>query len=237
MFPRTTARLALILLATLPFGCGTGGSALNPAGEAAEKIAVLFWWMTGGALLIWLGMMALAIYATRASKDIDREQQAKKLILAGAIVPTVVLAALLTYGLRALPGIVAPAPVGTLRILVTGEQWWWRMRYLPADGQPFDVANELRLPVAEPVEFLLESDNVIHSFWIPALGGKMDLIPGRTNRLVLRPTRTGTFKGFCAEFCGTAHAKMSFEAIVLPREEFDQWLAVQQQPVRSESQQ
>ena len=237
MFLRTTAILAVVLSTILQFGCGTGSSALNPAGEAAERIAVLFWGMTGGAFLIFLGMIALGIYATRARKDIDREQQAKKLILAGAIVPTIVLAALLTYGLRVLPAIVAPAPAGTLQILVTGEQWWWRLRYLPTNGQPFEVANELRLPVGEPVEFLLESDNVIHSFWIPALGGKMDLIPGRTNRLVLRPTRTGTFKGFCAEFCGTAHAKMSFEAIVLPRQEFDQWLAGQQQPVRSESQQ
>jgi cytochrome c oxidase subunit 2 len=77
------------------------------------------------------------------------------------------------------------------------------------------------------VEFLLESDNVIHSFWVPSLAGKMDLIPGRTNRLLLRPTRTGTFAGVCAEFCGRAHAKMRFTVIVVPPQEFDRWVTEQ----------
>lgn len=146
----------------------------------------------------------------------------------------VVLAGLLSYGLRVLARTTAPAPPGTLQISVQGKQWWWRVRYLMPGAPPFELANEIHLPVGEPVEFLLESDNVIHSFWIPALGGKMDLIPGRVNRLVLRPTRVGVFQGVCAEFCGKSHAKMAFQAIVVARPDFDAWVANQRQYAKPE---
>ena len=188
---------------------------------------MLFWWMTAGAVVIWLGVLALAVYVTRAEPNDARERQAKRLIIAGAAIPTVVLAALLAYGLTLLPRMLRPAPENTLRVWVHGEQWWWRVRYQPANAPAFVLANEIRLPVGRPVEFLLESDNVIHSFWVPSLGGKMDMIPGRTNRLLLRPTRTGTFAGMCAEFCGRAHAKMRLTVIVLPVDEFDRWMAEQ----------
>jgi cytochrome c oxidase subunit 2 len=205
-------------------------SALNPGGSPADEIAVLFWWMTAGSLLIWIAVLALAIYVVRAVPNDARERQAKRLILAGTGSSAVVLAALLTYGLLLLPRTLQPAPPGTLRVWVHGEQWWWRIHYQPADSPAFALANEIRLPVNRPVEFLLESDNVIHSFWVPSLSGKMDLIPGRTNRLVLRPTRTGTFAGLCAEFCGRAHATMRLTVIVLPQNEFDRWIAEQTSP-------
>jgi cytochrome c oxidase subunit II len=202
-------------------------SALNPAGNPADDIAGLFWLMTAGAAIIWVAVLALAIYVVRAEPNGTREAQAKRLILAGAAIPTVVLAALLAYGLTLLPRVLRPAPPQTLRVWVHGEQWWWRVRYEPAGVPAFVLANEIRLPVGRPVEFMLESDNVIHSFWVPSLAGKMDLIPGRTNRLLLRPTRTGTFAGICAEFCGRAHAKMRFTVIVLPVDEFERWVADQ----------
>jgi cytochrome c oxidase subunit 2 len=107
--------------------------------------------------------------------------------------------------------------------------WWWRVRYQSASGPSVELANEIHLPVGEPVEFQLESDNVIHSFWIPSLGGKMDMIPGRVTRLVLTPTRTGLFRGACAEYCGTSHALMTFDVIVEEKPEFDRWLAHQAQ--------
>lgn len=183
--------------------------------------------MTAGAVVIWVGVLALALYVARAEPHDARERQAKQLIIAGAAIPTVVLAALLAYGLTLLPRALASAPPNTLRVWVHGEQWWWRIRYQPADAPAFVLANEIRLPVGRPVEFLLESDNVIHSFWVPSLGGKMDLIPGRTNRLLLRPTRVGTFAGMCAEFCGRAHASMRLTVIVLPVDEFDRWAEAQ----------
>jgi cytochrome c oxidase subunit 2 len=202
-------------------------SALNPAGSPADGIAVLFWWMTAGSILIWIGVVALAIYVARAVPNDAREHQAKRLILTGTALTTVVLGALLAYGLLLLPRALQLAPPDTLRISVHGEQWWWRIRYQPPDNPAFVLANEIRLPVGRPVEFLLESDNVIHSFWVPALGGKMDLIPGRTNRLLLRPTRTGTFAGMCAEFCGRAHATMRLTVVVVPEDEFNRWVAAQ----------
>jgi cytochrome c oxidase subunit 2 len=151
----------------------------------------------------------------------------------GAVVPTLVLAVLLIYGLWMLPRLVASAPEGSLRIHVSGEQWWWRERYELPDGERIDLANEIRLPVNEPVQFILESSNVIHSFRIPSLGGKRDMIPGRVTRLALLPTRTGIFRGVCAEYCGTSHALMSFCVAVSGKGEFTRRLEEQ----RAEGQQ
>ena len=112
-----------------------------------------------------------------------------------------------------------------LRIEVIGEQFWWRVTYYPADGRtPVLSANEIRLPVGERVEFLLKSTDVIHSFWIPSLGGKMDMIPGRVNRFSLLATKPGKYRGPCAEYCGTSHALMAFTAVAMKPEEFSKWL-------------
>jgi cytochrome c oxidase subunit 2 len=226
---RIPAALLLWLPVLLLAGCSGAQSTLSPAGLEAERIATLFWWMTAGSVAVWSVVVILAVYAVRARPEVHR-RQANALILTGAVLPAVVLGVLLVPGLGMLPDMIAPAPQGTLRISVYGEQWWWRVRYEPPGGQPFETANEVRLPVGEPVEFLLHSNNVIHSFWIPALGGKMDMIPGRVNRLALHPTKTGSFRGACAEFCGRGHANMRFHAIVLPADEFRIWLARQAEP-------
>ena len=221
-------QIALVL--TLA-GCAGEQSALDPAGRDAERIAGLFWWMTGGAVVVWIAVAALAVYAVRGRKSAREARQAKFLIIGGGVlVPTVVLAGLLVYGLAMLPELVARAPEGSLKIAVTGEQWWWRVRYQLPGGEEVVLANEIRLPVGEPVEFELDSPDVIHSFWIPSLGGKMDMIPGRRTRLALEPTRTGTFRGVCAEYCGASHALMAFHVVVMEREGFAQWLAQQRQP-------
>jgi cytochrome c oxidase subunit 2 len=175
-------------------------------------------------------VLALAIYSIRAHDGGDRHVLAHRLIYVGAIAPAVVLGGLLVGGLTLLRPMIAPATEGSLRISVYGEQWWWRIRYEPPGRQPFELANEIRLPVGQPVQFLLHSTNVIHSFWIPSLGGKMDMIPGRTNRLVLHPTRTGSWRGVCAEFCGRGHAAMAFQTIVVTPDEFQRWITEQSQP-------
>lgn len=211
--------------------CDGPQSALAPAGYGAERIADLFWWMATGAGIIWLAVISLAVYSLRHPES-HRHRRASFLIIGGgAVLPTVVLAGLLAYGLALMPALLAPAPDGSLKIAVSGEQWWWRIRYFTA-GSPdvgVELANEIRLPVGEHVEFHLESPDVIHSFWIPSLGGKLDMIPGRLNRLTLEPTRTGIFRGVCAEYCGTSHALMSFYVIVLEKEEFATWLEHQQE--------
>lgn len=175
--------------------------------------------------MICAGVIALTVYAIRARPVAHEGHWAAKLIIwGGAVFPTVVLAGLLIYGLALLPKLLVSAPENALKVSVIGEQWWWRVRYHPASGGSFDLANEICLPVGEPVQFELASPDVIHSFWIPSLGGKMDMIPGRRTRLVLEPTRTGVFRGVCAEYCGTAHALMAFDVVVMEKADFASWL-------------
>ncbi|HEX5733574.1 MAG TPA: cytochrome c oxidase subunit II [Blastocatellia bacterium] len=228
---RNAGRWVVLACALVVGGCNGAQSALDPAGREAERIAHLFWWMVAGAVIVWLSVVGLTVYSVRARPELQNQRRAGLLIIGGgAVVPTVVLAVLLAYGLSMLPDLVAPAPEGSLKISVTGEQWWWRVRYEPHGAEVVVLANEIRLPVGEPVEFWLESADVIHSFWIPPLGGKIDMIPGRLTRIALVPTKTGVFRGVCAEYCGTSHALMSFYVEVLEKEEFDRWLAHQSAP-------
>jgi cytochrome c oxidase subunit 2 len=219
--------------ALLAAGCAGPQSALAPAGRSAEVIASLFWWMAAGAVVLWVAVVALAAVAIYRPSGALSRRQAGMLILGGGIaLPLVVLTALLVATLPLLPPLVAPAPAGSLQVAVTGEQWWWRVRYRTPAGAAVDLANELRLPVGEPVEVRLASADVIHSFWIPSLAGKMDMIPGRVTRLVLEPTRAGVFHGACAEYCGIAHALMSFRVVVEERDRFARWLARQAEAAR-----
>lgn len=204
-------------------------SALDPAGREAERIAELFMVMTAGTVVIWLAVVALAVYAPRWREP--RPAHGTALIVGGGVAfPLVVLTALMTYGLGEMPRILMPAPAGGVSIDVSAAQWWWRVRYVAPGQPPVELANEIHLPVGRRMNTRLVSADVVHSFWIPPIAGKMDTIPGRVNRLALEPTRTGTFRGACAEFCGASHARMSFVVIVSEQVAFDSWLANQARP-------
>ena len=179
-----------------------------------------------------VAVVGLTMYCARGPRVPHARRFASLLIVGGGVfLPAVLLTALLAFGLPSLPRLVdAPRP-GNLTIAVSGEQWWWRVRYL-TPGSYVDLANEIRLPVGERVEVWLTSDNVIHSFWIPAISGKIDMIPGRTTHLSLEPTRTGTFRGTCAEYCGTSHALMAFPVAVLEKNAFDAWLSAEARPAQ-----
>ncbi len=222
-----------MVVALVLAGCEGPMSTLAPAGRAAERMAELFWWLTGGAFVVWIVVIGLAVYAIRITRPHNRRRAAVLIIGGGAVLPTIILAGYLVYGLSMLPGILEPAPEGSLRVHVSGEQWWWRVRYPTETGGSVELANEIRMPVGEPVEFILESPDVIHSFWIPSLGGKVDMVPGRVNRLTLEATKTGVFRGACAEYCGESHALMSFYAVVMERDAFDEWLRDQALPAAS----
>lgn len=198
---------------------------LDPAGVDAEVLADLFWVLLVGAVVLWLLLNGTFFYITRMrARPHSRKLGEAVIIGAGIAFPTVLLAILLSYGLSIMPD--QRAPGDGLIVRVTGEQWWWRVEYLPADGSgPVVSANELRLPVGARTEIKLTSAKVIHSFWVPNLAGKMDMFPGRETRMAVEPTRTGAFRGQCAEFCGTSHALMAFPVIVTLPEEFDSWLA------------
>ncbi|MGZ8427642.1 MAG: cytochrome c oxidase subunit II, partial [Candidatus Binatia bacterium] len=207
----TIRGFAIAAFALISLSCSGPQSALDPAGHGAQWIADMFWWMTGSGAVIWFAVIVLAIWAARSAPEKQNRRRTNLMIIGGgAVVPTLALALLLLYGLAPLPALLAPAPPGSLLIEVSGEQWWWRVRYRPPGAAVVSVANEIRLPVGAPVQFHLESPDVVHSFWIPPLGGKIDMIPGRVTRLVLTPTRSGTFRGACAEYCGTSHALMAF---------------------------
>lgn len=227
-FPYRVTRFigSLCLAAALPVlltACEGRLSALSAAGTTASWVAQLFWWMLAGAAAVWLFVIAAAIYAARATPDDGRVRSGHRLIVFGGIVlPLVLLSGLLFAGLRQLPRMTAPGD--GLVVSVTGERWWWRVRYEPQDGPAVITANEIRIPANERVLFELEATDVIHSFWIPSLGGKVDMIPGRVNRLVLDATRTGEYRGACAEFCGLSHALMEFDVVVMERTAFDDWL-------------
>ena len=139
-------------------------------------------------------------------------------LAAGVAFPVLVLSVLLLYVYTAGKRLHAD-PVAHLRIEVTAEQWWWRVRY-----SGFETANEIRIPAGRPVELVLLSADVIHSFWVPGLAGKVDMIPGRENRLVLTATGEGTYRGQCAEFCGFQHARMAFLVVAEPPARFTAWL-------------
>jgi cytochrome c oxidase subunit II len=217
-------------VALLLAGCDGPQSTLDPAGRDAERIAGLFWWMLGGALVVWTVVIGLAVYSIRVRPGSHPHRAAVWIIGGGAAFPTVVLAVLLTFGLGMMPEVLALPPEGGTVIEVSGEQWWWRVRYLPGDdptGQGVELANEIRLPVGERLELRLTSPDVIHSFWVPSLSGKMDMIPGRETRIALEPTRTGVFHGVCAEYCGESHALMGFRAVVMEPDAYAAWLARQ----------
>ena len=227
----SAGRIVLPLLLLMIGGCSGRQSALAPAGEGARQLADLFWWMTAGAALIWLIVIGLAAYAIYLRPSAHPRRQSAILIIGGGtLLPTIVLTALLAYGLSLLPNLTAPAPPGSLRITVIGEQWWWRIRYERPEGEVVELGNEIHLPVGEPVQFTLQSADVIHSFWIPPLGGKMDMFPGRTTQLALRPTDIGIYRGACAEYCGGSHALMNFDVVVESRGDFDRWIEHQAAP-------
>ncbi|QEG43165.1 cytochrome c oxidase subunit II [Roseimaritima ulvae] len=208
-------------------------SALNPAGAGAEEIANLFYVMAVGAGIIWTIVIGVAIYALFYPGKHDARKTRFLVIGGGAVFPTVVLTALLTYGLAMLPELQRPAPEGNQVIEVAGVRWWWRVHYRLDDGRTIESANEIYLPVDEAVEFKLTSEDVIHAFWIPSLGGKTDMIPGRETRLKLLPNRPGTYRGVCAEFCGAAHTQMALDVVVVSREDFERYLNRLAQPADS----
>lgn len=234
---RHLLRSLAVLASSALAGCSNPQSTLAPAGIEAEQVARLFWVMAIGAAIVWLAVIGFALYASRANAERHGPRQTRWLILGGGVVtPTLVLGALLLYGLQMMPELRQPGAPGGHHVEVSGEQWWWRVRYVRQPGAvgaetiAVELANEIRLPVGRRTEFLLSSPDVIHSFWIPSLAGKVDMIPGRVTRLVLEPTRSGTFRGVCAEYCGASHAHMEFVAVVMEHDAFERWLEHQARP-------
>ena len=202
---------------------------LDPAGPFAGPVTVLSWVLFVGGLAILLLVLA-ALLAALSGRGRLREALGRERMvwLGGLAFPVVVLSALLIYGLS-LTSRLTEAPTGEeMRIRVSGEMWWWRVSYLDAAGREvLQDANELHIPVGRPVVLELESPDVIHSFWVPRLSGKLDMIPGRRNLLRIQADEVGVYGGQCAEYCGGPHAFMGFQVVALEPSAFAVWKARQ----------
>jgi cytochrome c oxidase subunit 2 len=199
--------------------------ALDPAGPVAERMADLWWQMLVLGTVSFLAFMVLLVLALRRRAPLDEEPSRAWIIGGGVIQPLVLV--IIVFGLtlvamRALPDEGDP---DALVIEVVGHQWWYEVSY-PDLG--VEIVDEIHLPVGRPVELQLRSADVIHSFWIPELGGKTDMLPDGVNVMVLQADRVGRFTGSCAEFCGLDHTLMQIEAVSHTPADFDRWVADQQ---------
>ena len=211
-------------------------SALEPAGEHAQRIANLWdFFLVVSAVIYVLVMMALlaALFRRRRANDEGAARRALIAVTVASIASTLVLFTLLTSSvvtgrrLARVPDEHAPS------IIVTGRQWWWQVDYEYADpSKRMTTANEITIPAGVPVHVQLRSTDVVHSFWIPNLHGKQDLIPGHENAIMLQASRPGVYRGQCAEFCGYQHAKMALWVNVLEPAEYARWVASERQSSR-----
>jgi cytochrome c oxidase subunit 2 len=223
----------------------------SPDGRSIVDLAVLSVAVGGLIFLIVEGVLLYSIWRFRARRDDSQEPAqvygSQPIEIAWTAAPTMIVFFLMLVTTRTLwevnptPPTPSPNEKG-LFVTAIGRQWWWEYRYESFDGRKLDfiAANELHIPTdpdgkAPPVYLRLESADVCHSFWVPRLAGKMDLIPGKTNALTLRADEPGLFLGQCAEFCGTQHANMLIRVVAEPVEEFNQWLEHQRQPATESS--
>jgi cytochrome c oxidase subunit 2 len=214
-------------------GCAGGPSALDDRGPAAARINLLWWVMLGLGTAVFLlvtALLLLALFRRRGggapTAEGERRLSVRMLGGGGVALPLFVLVPLL--GFTAYTGAtMTPRGERPLVVEVIGHQFWWEIRY-PEQG--FTTANELVIPVGRPVELRLSTADVIHSFWVPQLNGKMDLIPGRSNTLTIQADEPGEYRGQCAEFCGRQHALMAMVVVAEPPARFAAWAEAQARP-------
>jgi cytochrome c oxidase subunit 2 len=198
---------------------------LAPASEEARRIAGLAWFLFVAGAIVFVAVMiafALAIRAGRNTPDgeADDRRGRRFQLIAGGVVPAVIVAVLFAVTLRAMS---APSTSPSSRVSdveVIGRQWWWEVRY-PRLG--IVSANEIHIPVGRRVRVTVRSNDVIHSFWVPRLHGKIDLVPGRVNAIWLDATRPGVYRGQCAEYCGLQHALMALRVVAHEPASYAEW--------------
>jgi cytochrome c oxidase subunit 2 len=208
---------------------------LTSAGARANMILPLTWGTLIISILVCIivcALLAAAIFRRRPAFGrtgdtralLSRPRGGLTWVYAGAGISTLVLVATTIWTMKTLADVVAPPRDPKLTIEVTGHQWWWEARYLSDQpSQIFTTANELHIPAGEPVRFKLIGGDVIHSFWVPSLGGKTDTIPGQTNLTWLQADRPGIYRGQCTEYCGKQHANMAFFVVAEEAAQFEQW--------------
>jgi cytochrome c oxidase subunit II len=235
---------ALMLLAAIwvggPFGCAGSPSMFRPAGPAADEIARLGWLFTivaAAVTVITTGVLFAALFRRRPDpvdglEPGDSVQAPTRWIVVGGIVlPAIVLVVCFVFALLTQSAIARPPSPAVATLEVTAHRWWWGAKYMGMDpGEGVVTANELHIPVGQPVRLELISHDVVHSFWVPELAGKTDVIPGQENSMWLLAARPGTYRGECAEYCGIQHTKMDFVVVADAPADFAAWLSNQRSP-------
>jgi cytochrome c oxidase subunit 2 len=217
--------------------CSQVQSALSPEGDKAQAVAGLFWLFTAVCAAVWLIVIAIMVVAVlrgrpwEAAPDVEpdrrREHRVGIVVTSGTAI-TVVILIVLTFASFLTNMGFAGAPDLALTIRISGHQWWWQINYEAHDpSRRFETANELHIPVGQEVRLQFESPDVIHSFWVPNLAGKQDLIPGRLTQLTLMADKPGVYRGQCAEYCGAQHAHMVFYVVVQRPQAFAHWFNAQ----------
>jgi cytochrome c oxidase subunit II len=243
---KSLARAAgsVALFAPALSACEGPQNMLDAGGIQADRIAGMWWFMLAVTGVVWLLVvlaMLAAVWRRRVSGQAldlpgepkpERRERGLGIMVAGAVAVTVAILFVFTISSFLLERrIFAAPPEDALEIQVTGHQWWWQVRYMDPDPSKIvETANEIHIPVGRKVAVRLSSPDVIHSFWVPALHGKRDLIPGQAAIFWIQADRPGSYRGQCAEFCGWQHAHMSFWVHVEEPEAFQAWLDQQRRP-------
>ncbi|GAA5234511.1 cytochrome c oxidase subunit II [Verticiella sediminum] len=225
---RHALRAGVCALLALPLaGCFEQPlSILDPAGPGAAPITQVWWVMFWGSLAIYLLVLGLATYALLHRRRNGQAPRRALLIGGGLALPIVVVFLLLAYGIRSGQAMLPlPTSQTVFRVDVRGHQWWWEVSYPDAPGGALYSANEIHIPAGVPVDVHVSTEDVIHGFWVPRLGGKIDAIPGRTNVIRLRADAPGEYHGVCAEYCGVQHARMALVVYAHPAEDMPARLA------------
>ena len=235
-------RIALVLPVLALAGCGRRepaldrdpGSALDPKAEGVDVVSQEMWIQfavsaAGLALVVGLLVWVVVRGVRRAPVEGDPTDDGGGMhwiLLGGVALPAVVLTLLFGVSVRSLAALSEPpGPVATINVI--GHRWWWEVQYV---GTPIETANELVVPTGQPVRIRLISRDVIHSFWVPQLQRKLDLLPNEWNETWIEATESGVYRGVCSEFCGLQHARMHFLVRVLPVDEWRTWLGEASQP-------
>ena len=237
-FPKYCALSGLLLL--LLTGCETETSILTPMGPAAEHSRTVWWILFFAAAAVFVFVMVVLSIAQFRQPEATNPNDADDnpdtgsfmgnitfVVMSGVVMPAVVLAGVIAVAVTGMEALSIPEDEVPFTIEVIGHQFWWEVYY---PDHNFVTANEIHIPINEPIRILLRAEDVIHSFWVPELQGKMDLLPDQVNETWIEASYPGQYAGVCAEFCGLQHANMRFVVVARTPDDFETWVDQQQQP-------